>query len=203
MNIHSLTDTVFPLVNQYKDEEYIELEFRLGKFNGTMFDTNIGKPMHDYIMDGLSKYNGWDRIITSEEEVFYRSSDGVRISVDSVTGDEVIVQKDRIKNHDLKHLGNVPFDIRFSISKEIPLPEDTERDMDKKKTKRRVSFIRKNVSIDMTIVTGDSHDMDSEDPMSYQMEFEAIDATACETKDDLFKVIHKINDVFNMLGTNR
>lgn len=203
MNIHSLTDTVFPLVNQYKDEEYIELEFRLGKFNGTMFDTNIGKPMHDYIMDGLSKYNGWDRIITSEEEVFYRSSDGVRISVDSVTGDEVIVQKDRIKNHDLKHLGNVPFDIRFSVSKEIPLPEDTERDMDKKKTKRRVSFIRKNVSIDMTIVTGDSHDMDSEDPMSYQMEFEAIDATACETKDDLFKVIHKINDVFNMLGTNR
>ena len=55
----------------------------------------------------------------------------------------------------------------------------------------------------MTIVSGDSHDMDSEDPMSYQMEFEVIDATSCETKDDLFKVIHKINDVFNMLGTNR
>ncbi len=203
MNVHSLTDTVFPLVDQYKDEEYIELEFRLGKFNGTMFDTNIGKSAHDYIMHGLSKYTGWDRIIASEEEVFYRSSDGVRISVDSATGDEVIVQKDRIKNHDLKHLGNVPFDIRFSISKEIPLPEDTDRDMDKKKTKKRVSFIRKNVSIDMTIVSGDSHDMDSEDPMSYQMEFEVIDATSCETKDDLFKVIHKINDVFNMLGTNR
>jgi|TARA_B110000444_G_scaffold50001_1_gene45934 hypothetical protein len=203
MNVHSLTDTVFPLVNQYKDEEYIELEFRLGKFNGTMFDTNIGKPTHDFIMHGLSKYTGWDRIIASEEEVFYRSSDGVRISVDSATGDEVIVQKNRIKNHDLKHLGNVPFDIRFSVSKEIPLPEDTERDMDKKKTKKRVSFIRKNVSIDMTIVSGDSHDMDSEDSMSYQMEFEAIDATSCETKDDLFKVIHKINDVFNMLGTNR
>ena len=75
--------------------------------------------------------------------------------------------------------------------------------MDKKKTKKRVSFIRKNVSIDMTIVSGDSHDMDSEDPMSYQMEFEVIDATSCETKDDLFKIIHKINDVFNMLGTNR
>ena len=203
MNVHSLTDTVFPLVDQYKDEEYIELEFRLGKFNGTMFDTNIGKSAHDYIMHGLSKYTGWDRIIASEEEVFYRSSDGVRISVDSATGDEVIVQKDRIKNHDLKHLGNVPFDIRFSISKEIPLPEDTDRDMDKKKTKKRVWFIRKNVSIDMTIVSGDSHDMDSEDPMSYQMEFEVIDATSCETKDDLFKVIHKINDVFNMLGTNR
>ena len=203
MNVHSLTDTVFPLVDQYKDEEYIELEFRLGKFNGTMFDTNIGKSAHDYIMHGLSKYTGWDRIIASEGEVFYRSSDGVRISVDSATGDEVIVQKDRIKNHDMKHLGNVPFDIRFSISKEIPLPEDTDRDMDKKKTKKRVSFIRKNVSIDMTIVSGDSHDMDSEDPMSYQMEFEVIDATSCETKDDLFKVIHKINDVFNMLGTNR
>ena len=52
-------------------------------------------------------------------------------------------------------------------------------------------------------MNGDSHDMDSEDSMSYQMEFEAIDATSCETKDDLFKVIHKINDVFNMLGTNR
>ena len=202
MNIHSLTDTVFPLVTQYKDEEYIELEFRLGKFNGTMFDTNIGKSTHDYIMRGLSKFTGWDRIIASEEEVFYRSSDGVRISVDSATGDEVIVQKDRIKNHDLKHLETY-LSTSVSASPRNPLPEDTDRDMDKKKTKKRVSFIRKNVSIDMTIVSGDSHDMDSEDPMSYQMEFEVIDAASCDTKDDLFKILHKINDVFNMLGTNR
>jgi hypothetical protein len=81
--------------------------------------------------------------------------------------------------------------------------DEIEGDMDKKKTKKRVSFFRKNLSIDMTIVSGDSHDMDSEDPMSYQVEFEILDLERVKTKDDLFKILHKINDVFIMLGTNK
>jgi len=75
--------------------------------------------------------------------------------------------------------------------------------MDKKKTKQRVSYIRKNLSIDLTIITGDTHDMDAEDPVTYQVEFEIIDASRVNTKDDLFKIIHKINDVFIMLNTSK
>jgi hypothetical protein len=209
MNIHSITDILFPMIQKIdlaplrNSDSHIEAEFRFGKFNGNMFDTNVGKTAHDYIMRGLSKYTSWDRIVSSDEEVFYRDSDGVRISIDSTTGEETVIRKDRITKHDLKHIGNNPFDIRFSISSENPVTGEIEGDMDKKKTKKRVSFFRKNLSIDMTIVSGDSHDMDSEDPVSYQVEFEILDLEAVNTKDDLFKILHKINDIFIMLGTNK
>lgn len=66
-----------------------------------------------------------------------------------------------------------------------------------------MSFIRKNLSIDMTICVGDSHDMDAEDPMSYQIEFEIIDPSCVNTKDELFNIIHKIKDLFKLLDTNK
>jgi hypothetical protein len=45
--------------------------------------------------------------------------------------------------------------------------------------------------------------MDAEDPVTYQVEFEIMDASRVNTKDDLFKIIHKINDVFIMLNTSK
>lgn len=203
MDIRHITDTLYPLVQKYKNEEHTEIEFRLGKFNGTMFDTNISKPTFDRVMAGLTKYPGWEKMIGAEHEVFYRDSDGVRISTDQATGNEDVIKKERILNHDFKHMLNTPFDIRFSVSKEIPMPEDVDREMDKKKTKQRLSFVRKNLSIDITIMTGDSHDMDAEESVTYQAEFEIIDPSSINTKDDLFKIVHKINDVFIMLNNTR
>jgi hypothetical protein len=127
----------------------------------------------------------------------------VRISTVQATGDEEIIKKERLTNHDFKHMLNTPFDLRFSVSKETPMPEDVDREMDKKKTKQRLSFVRKNVSIDITIMTGDSHDMDAEESTPYQAEFEIIIPSSIQTKDDLFKIVHKINDVFIMLNNTR
>ena len=114
-----------------------------------------------------------------------------------------VVKKDRIMNHDFKRMANTPFDIRYSVSIETPLPDIADREMDKKKTKQRVSYIRKNLSIDLTIITGDTSDMDAEDPVTYQIEFEIIDASRVNTKDDVFKLVHKINDVFIMLNNTK
>ena len=55
----------------------------------------------------------------------------------------------------------------------------------------------------MTICTGDTHDMDAEDSHTYQIEFEIVDPTRVKTKDDLFKILHKVNDVFIMLRNTR
>ena len=142
-------------------------------------------------------------MVGSEHDVFYRDSDNVRISTDQATGDEEVVKKDRIMNHDFKRMSNTPFDIRYSVSIETPLPDIADREMDKKKTKQRVSYIRKNLSIDLTIITGDTSDMDAEDPVTYQIEFEIIDASRVNTKDDVFKLMHKINDVFIMLNNTK
>ena len=203
MNVRDITDALFPIIEKYKNNEHIELELRLGKFNGSMFDTNVGKQIFEKLQTGFTKYPGWDKVICEEHEVFYRDSDGLRISTDQATGDETIIRKERVLNKDFKMGSNIPFDIRFSVSKEIPVSDDVNRDMDKKKIKQRLSFIRKNVTIDITIVTGDTHDLDSEDPMSYQVEFEIINPYNVTSKDDLFKILHKINDVFIMLNNNR
>ena len=203
MDVHKLCDKLYPLVLKHREEPHVELEMRLGKFNGKMFDTNVGKADFDRVMKGLQKYMGWEKVVGMEHEVFYRESDGVRISVDEATGEETIIRKERLKNEDFKKIKGTPYDVRFSVSKEHPLPPDTNRDMDKKKTKKRMSFIRKNLSIDMTICIGDSHDMDAEDPMSYQIEFEIIDPSRIQTKDEMFNIIHKVKDVFNWLDTNK
>jgi len=125
----------------------------------------------------------------TEHEVFYRDSDGVRISTDQATGEEEVIKKERLTNHDFKHMLNTPFDLRFSVSKETPMPEDVDREMDKKKTNNVYHLYVKNVSIDITIMTGDSHDMDAEESVTYQAEFEIINPSSIQTKDDLFKIV--------------
>lgn len=96
MDLRHITDTLYPLVQKYKNEEHTEIEFRLGKFNGTMFDTNISKPIFDRVMAGLTKYPGWEKMIGVEQEVFYRDSDGVRISTDQATGEESVIKRNAL-----------------------------------------------------------------------------------------------------------
>jgi hypothetical protein len=45
--------------------------------------------------------------------------------------------------------------------------------------------------------------MDAEDICTYQVEFEIVDSKQVQTKDDLFKILYKIRDVFNLLTSNR
>jgi hypothetical protein len=66
-----------------------------------------------------------------------------------------------------------------------------------------MSFIRKNLSIDMTVVEGDVEDLDTEDPNSYQVELEIIDPSLVKDDNELFNILHKVKDVFNIFGTNR
>tara|TARA_B100000902_G_scaffold392360_1_gene444639 strand:+ start:1629 stop:2231 length:603 start_codon:yes stop_codon:yes gene_type:complete len=199
MNVHKICDTIQPILDNYKNEEYIEMEFRLGKYNGTFFDTNIGEKKYIAILNGLNKYTSWDRIVRAETEVFYRDKDNLRITIDESTNEETIVKKERVHVEDFKQIKDTPFDIRFSVCKEIPMEHDYDSEMDGKKTKTRTSYVRKNVSIDVTSISGNTKDMDSEDPFTYQVEFEIMKPQNIEDKDTLFNIIHKIKDLFNML----
>lgn len=203
MDVEKLCDKIWPIVCKYKSISHVEMEMRLGKFNGKVFDTNVGKATFDRVLIGLQKYTEWEQVRTIKSEVFYRESDGVRITLDETTNEETIVRKERVKNEDFKKLKDSPYDVRFSVSSETPLTTDINRDMDKKKTKDRMSFIRKNLSIDMTVCVGDSHDMDSEDRVSYQIEFEIIDPSRIQTREEMFNIIHKIKDVFKLLDISK
>ena len=203
MDVEKLCDKIWPIVWKYKNVSHVEMEMRLGKFNGKMFDTNVGKATFDRMLIGLKNYTEWEQVRTIKSEVFYRQSDGVRITVDETTNEETIVRKERVKNEDFKKLKDAPYDVRFSVSSETPLTRDQNWELDKKKTKDRMSFIRKNLSIDMTVCVGDSHDIDSEDTVSYQIELEIIDPSIIQTREEMFNIIHKIKDVFNLLNISK
>jgi hypothetical protein len=201
MDVKAIFHKVKPLFEKYKNDEHIEFEIRVGKFNAGAFDTDVGAQGFNAILDGLRKYDGWERVVNTTEEVFYRESDNLRISIDENTSEEKIVKKTRVHNEDFKKLGNAPYDIRFGISVETPV-DDYEGEMDKRKTKRRLSFIRKNLSIDVTAVTGDVEDMDTEDPNVYQIEMEIINPKLVKDDNELFNILHKVKDLFNILDSS-
>jgi hypothetical protein len=54
-DIKSITEKLLPVFESHKDEENIEVEIRLGKHNGSLFDTNVGKETFERILDGLKR----------------------------------------------------------------------------------------------------------------------------------------------------
>ena len=152
MDVHKICDVIKPIVDKYKDEENIEMEFRLGRFNGLFFDTNVGSNTYVDIIKGLGEYSGWERIVETKSEVYSREDNNTRLTIDTVTGEDTLIKKERLENIDFKQLQGSPFDIRFSVSRETPIEEDDNDDnnWDRKVVKERNSYIRKNLSIDRT-----------------------------------------------------
>jgi len=203
MDVHKLCDTIKPIVDKYKDEENIEMEFRLGRFNGTFFDTNIGDKTYADFIRGFSSYTGWETIEENTYDVYSREDNNIRLTIDNKTGEETLIKKERLENIDFKNLHKSPFDIRFSVSRETPI-DDEEYDNNewhRNIKKERCSYTRKNLSIDRTVTAGETLDKDSEVSTIYQLELEIVDPKKITDIDTLFNICHKIKDIFNMLDT--
>lgn len=193
-DVRSIVDKIFPIFDKYKDEENIEVELRLGKYNGTFFDTNVGKETFDRVLSGLQQYNGWEDVKKSTCDIYYNDKNGIRITANEDTGEQAMIQKINVEKEDFN---GMPTDMRFSVSREIPTWGQYE--MDRKRTKSRYSFVRKNLSIDMTISSGDNVDMDSEEECSYQIEFEIVKPNDVSDIDSFYKIVHKVNDLSKLI----
>jgi len=194
MDIKTITEKVKGVFDAHKDEEHVEVEIRLGKHNGALFDTNVGREIFERVLKGLKKYDGWETTKTTTTEVYYDDTNGIRISSDEDTGEQSMVQKINVVKEDFKC---EPLDVRFSISREIPTHGSYE--MDRKSSKFRHSFVRKNLSIDMTVSSGDTVDMDSEDASSYQIELEIVKPGDVKSYNELFNILYKIHDLSKLI----
>ena len=194
MDIKTITEKVKGVFDAHKDEEHVEVEIRLGKHNGALFDTNVGRETFERVLKGLKKYDGWETTKTTTTEVYYDDTNGIRISSDEDTGEQSMVQKINVVKEDFKC---EPLDVRFSISREIPTHGSYE--MDRKRSKFRHSFVRKNLSIDMTVYSGDTVDMDSEDASSYQIELEIVKPGDVKSYNELFNILYKIHDLSKLI----
>ena len=194
MDIKHITDTILPSFEALKTEENIEVEVRLGKHNGSLFDTNVGKDTWERVLKGLKNYDGWESTDYNESNVFYNDKNSVRITSNEDTGEQTMIQKINVVKEDFKC---DPLDVRVCIAREIPTSGEYE--MDRKRTKVRHSFVRKNLSIDMTISSGDNVDMDSEEEASYQIELEIVKPGDVDSVYKLFNTINKVADLVKIM----
>ena len=191
----NITEKVLPIFEAHKGEGDIEVEIRLGKHNGALFDTNVGKDAWKKVLIGLKKFDGWESTKSTTSEVYYSDANNVRITCDEETGEQTMIQKINVIKEDFKR---DPLDVRFCIAREIPTSGEYE--MDRKRTKTRHSFVRKNLSIDMTISSGDNADMDSEEEASYQIELEIIKPSDVDSVYKFQNILQKIDDLMKLIS---
>lgn len=196
MDVQAIVDATYDMFEQYKGVQNVEVEMRLGRKNGAYFDTNVGAETFNRLMEGLRLYDGWESQRASTTDVYYNDQYGVRISVNGETGQQLMVHKVSAIKKDFARAG-APFDLRFAISTETPVLGQYE--MNRKKIKQRVSFVRKGLSIDMTISRGDASDPDAEEDVSYQVELEITNPSSVDCVEQFYNHVWKVNDLLKIL----
>lgn len=175
----------------------LEVEFRLGKKNGNLFDTNIGKDNFEKILRRLQKYPSWESVKKQNAVVYYGTRKGLRIVYDEDTEEHTTISKYNVANMD-KILSDKPLDVRLSVSIENPANYDQERDRFPEIRKRiRTSFVRKGLSIDMTIIQ--SEDKDDENELKYQVELEILRPDSSLSDVAVLNHYQKVFDVIKLL----
>lgn len=183
MNVKPLIE----IVKMYKDKPYIEIETRIGTMTKNKFETDIGKATFESLKRRLSKYTGWECIRETNDDVYYW--DDIR-GVYSPDGSVVFCKKHRILK---KELGT---HARFAVSQEVPVQTQPSEDATRHVCRKRTSFVRKNLSIDLTEVINDPDDIDCEDEkVSYQCELEIINPSLLKTDAEIENALYKVNDV--------
>jgi hypothetical protein len=77
----------------------------------------------------------------------------------------------------------------------VPYEQDDE-EMASVKEKHRWSFVRKNLSIDLSRIKGDPEDPDSDEDTTWHVELEIVNPRTIGDRDQLFAILYKI---FNLL----
>ena len=198
MSAHPMAHPLFakwePLIRQHAKRPNTEIEFRFGRPSGKGFDTNVGSAVFDKVSRALRKYDGWESTKHTNATVYYFEGNK-RLAVDEETDEQVGHIKKRVLVDDF-NMESAPFNVRLGISSEISFEYDGDETSTKQTTKERWSFVRKNLSIDMTIVKGTPDDKDSDEDTTYQIEMEIIDPSQISgDEDELFNLLHKIFDL--------
>lgn len=194
-----IAEKVQQLLDSHQNTPWVEMEFRLGRFTANGFETDVGKSTFYAIHNGLEQYKEWEEVRRTLEDVYYNDENRIRLSVGQ-DGLQAMVQKDKLAQIDFKEFKNAPLDLRFSVSREMPVQGQYE--MDRKRTKQRTRYVRKGLAIDLTVMQGDQVDMDAEDPCTYHVELEILRPDVPMTIEECFNMCHKVNDVLAIIGTD-
>jgi hypothetical protein len=190
-------ENVLRFIRQHKSKNYVEIEFRLGRKNNSVFDTNVGNELFQKALKALRGYQGWESIIEKNEQIYYGARKGLRIVYNESTDDQICITKHQAGVLDIV-LNGFPTDVRVASSIEIPSTYDNEKDhFPTQKKRKRISFVRKGLSIDLSelVTTGQQDDMDEESQKQYQIEFEILDLKEIDDN----RAFNHYNKIFDLM----
>jgi len=142
---------IIPIVEKYKDQKDIEIEFRLGYLENDRFNSNIPELFFKKIFD---KLNNSTMFHNEKREMLDTFNNGLRRTKDLVKNRSTVIKKEKIASFDFSLL-NTPFDIRVSISREIKMSikDFKETSNSYRRHKNRTSFSYKSWSFDLTEIS--------------------------------------------------
>ena len=153
---NELEEGIIELANvfyKYKKKDNIEIEIRIGQVDTSTdaFKPGLGsQDFYNKIQKVLESNKNWDKIIktTSEELINNGIRKTVKYNNKKVMKNQCI-KKNKIKTIDFTYNGT-PYDIRISVSNEIPIDEKIKTGI--KREKDRVSYCHKDYRFDLTTV---------------------------------------------------
>ena len=197
MDAHAIFHAVKPKFDALKSKPHLEVEVRLGRHNGSFFDTNLGKETFDKVMTAMNAYTEWEDTTVEDTEVFMKGD--IRMVLNDEQCSQEVHRKIKVDKLDIS-LKDRPLDVRVSFAQEIPVVDfDTDTEMDGVRMRHRASFVRKNLRIDCTVVQGGEVDPDAEEDTSYQVEMEIIDVSDVKSDNDLFNILYKLQDILDTI----
>ena len=146
-------DKLSTLICEYKKKDNIEIELRLGQIQFNEFKSGLGsKDFFIKIKDTLDSSKVWDKIINNKHEELCMN--GIRRTT-MFNGKKVMkhqcIKKERLLNVDFQYTGT-PYDVRISVSKEIPVYDKIKNGTGILRKKNRFSYYYKDYVIDLTMV---------------------------------------------------
>ena len=190
-------DELTKIIAEYKKKQNIEIELRLGQIQFNTFKSGLGsKDFYNKIKNTLDTAKCWDKVINNNSEELCLN--GVRRTT-SFNNKKVMkhqcIKKERILNKNMQYTGT-PYDIRISVSKEIPTDDKIKSGTGVIRKKNRHSYYYKDYVIDLTIVEQIENQV-SETIYELEVEFINLDSNVSD-KYRAHSGLLLIHDVINM-----
>lgn len=183
-----------PIIEAHKYTPFTEIEIRLGRAARGGFDTNVGKQVFEKTLAALGSFKGWESTSHNTCTVYYFPGNK-RLSINEESEEQIGHIKKRVEVDDYVLDGKC-LDVRLGISTEEPFEYDGDETSTEQKTRERWSFVRKNLSIDLSVVNGNPDDPDCDESIAYQVELEIVNPALVQSSIELANILNK---VFNLL----
>jgi len=182
------------LVEKYSKEEHLEIEFRLGYLENDEFKTDIGKEFFDKITDKLIDSEAWTDISNENSEDYFYN--GKRLTITEKNQNGTCIKKEKLAIIDFIFEGS-GFDVRVSLSKEVPSKNFAIEKATYKRIKERTSYTFKHLAFDLTKVTMEENGVEDH-LFEVEVEIKLLDLTKMTSHYLLHDAFLKIKDMVQM-----